>query len=379
MCASPNGSLTATSSTPALLAPGEMARVKDRPIRPNPLMPTRTVILHILPDRSGRLVPATTAERRAPSPVSRDRGRDRSAPRRARRPASTPNPDGSLASAASHVVVGLVAGTRRPGRRARGATPQLVGAVEARGLGTSARRFATWTTRPGRPRSAARDLGDAEHRAAGSCTASPGASTIWSARAIAVERVRATPARRRARARPGGSGRAASCSTTATWPSTASPLDVGLEDDRLGGRRAAPGRRRRASRPASSSARAEVAERLGEADDQEVAERVALELAAARSGARTRAGHGPSSVVAERDEALAQVAGRGHAEVAAQPAGRAAVVGDAHDRGDRPGVPAHGAQRDREPVPAAERDDLGPRRRPPRQPRSTSRWCTAVR
>ena len=49
VCASPNGSFTATSSTCDCSPLARMARVKDRPIRPNPLMPTRTAIL-ILPD-----------------------------------------------------------------------------------------------------------------------------------------------------------------------------------------------------------------------------------------------------------------------------------------------------------------------------------------
>ena len=70
--------------------------------------------------------------------------------------------------------------------------------------------------------------------------------------------------------------------------------------------------------PASSSAAVEIAERLGEADEDQVAERVAVELAA-REPVLERAGHGPSSL-GERDEAPAQVARRGHAEVAAQPA-----------------------------------------------------------
>src|SRR5258705_2317572 len=41
---SPNGSLTATNSTPALSPRSSRARWKDRPIRPYPLTPTRTAI-----------------------------------------------------------------------------------------------------------------------------------------------------------------------------------------------------------------------------------------------------------------------------------------------------------------------------------------------
>ena len=66
----------------------------------------------------------------------------------------------------------------------------------------------------------------------------------------------------------------------------------------------------------------------------------------------------------ERDEALAEVSGRGHAEVAAEPARRPAVVGHGHDRRDLGRVLARGAQRDGESVPTAERDDLGSRSRP---------------
>ena len=86
---------------------------------------------------------------------------------------------------------------------------------------------------------------------------------------------------------------------------------------------------------------------------------------------------GPRAVVArERDQAAAEIAGRGHVEVAPQPAGAAAVVGDAHDRGDLPRVLADGAQRDRQAVPSAERNDAAVARQ---ASRSTSRWCTAAR
>ena len=111
-----------------------------------------------------------------------------------------------------------------------------------------------------------------------------------------------------------------------------------------------------------------------EPDEHQVAERVALELAAVGSGARTPRATPPSSP-ASATRHLRMSPGGGHAEVAPQPARRAAVVGDAHHRGDRARVAADGAQRDGEAVPAAERDD----RRAgsgARQPRSTSRWWT---
>ena len=49
--------------------------------------------------------------------------------------------------------------------------------------------------------------------------------------------------------------------------------------------------------------------------------------------------------------------GGGDAEVAPEPARRAAVVGDAHDRGDLTGVLAHRAERGGEAVTATEGDD----------------------
>ena len=48
VCASPNGSLTATSSTSDSSPRERMARVNARPIRPNPLMPTRVAICVLL-------------------------------------------------------------------------------------------------------------------------------------------------------------------------------------------------------------------------------------------------------------------------------------------------------------------------------------------
>src|SRR5437773_351325 len=72
----------------------------------------------------------------------------------------------------------------------------------------------------------------------------------------------------------------------------------------------------------------EAAERLGEAYEHQVAQRMTLELALAEA---VLEGGGPRGVVAgERDEAPADVARRRHPKVAAQPARRAAVVGDAH-------------------------------------------------
>ena len=162
------------------------------------------------------------------------------------------------------------------------------------------------------------DLGHAEHRERCSCRASPGASTIWSARAIASSA-------------SGLAGGSAGTSSTSRMRSRCRPCC-----DRDLARRPARRRRRPSSRPgpsvagstrptapsrrpASSSAAVEIAERLREADEHQVAERVAGELAGRK---RCSNAAGPRAVVArERDEAPAEIAGRGDVEVAAQPAG----------------------------------------------------------
>ena len=91
MWASPNGSFTATSSTLGLLAPGEHRPVNDRPIRPNPLIPTRTAIASppVIRVRAGsdysRAASAVASLRRiVPGPFARPR----SAADRRRRPSS---------------------------------------------------------------------------------------------------------------------------------------------------------------------------------------------------------------------------------------------------------------------------------------------------
>ena len=77
----------------------------------------------------------------------------------------------------------------------------------------------------------------------------------------------------------------------------------------------------------------EIAERLGQADDEEVAERMVGELAGTETVLERRR-PGLGVVGRERDEAAPEVAGRGNVEVAPEAAGAAAVVGDADDRGD---------------------------------------------
>ena len=78
-----------------------------------------------------------------------------------------------------------------------------------------------------------------------------------------------------------------------------------------------------------------VAEQLPQRDDQQVADRVAVHLALAGEPVleHPRPGLAPLVVAAQRGQRHPQVAGRQHAELAAQPARRAAVVGDGDDRG----------------------------------------------
>ncbi len=130
--------------------------------------------------------------------------------------------------------------------------------------------------------------------------------------------------------------------------------ELGLQHDRFHRRRHHPADRLQQATGFVERV-GEAAEGLGETDEHEVAEGVALELAVAEAVLERLRPH--AVVAGERDEAPADVAGRRHAEVAAEPARRPAVVGHAHDRGDRAGVPADGAQRGGESVPAPERDD----------------------
>ncbi len=69
-------------------------------------------------------------------------------------------------------------------------------------------------------------------------------------------------------------------------------------------------------------------------------------------------GLAPLVVAAQRGQRLAQVAGRQHAQLGAQPAAGAAVVGDGDHRGQVAGDPAQRGQRGGQPVAAAEGDDL---------------------
>ena len=84
-------------------------------------------------------------------------------------------------------------------------------------------------------------------------------------------------------------------------------------------------------------------------------------------------GPAPEAVgIAQRDQATAEVAGRGDAEGFAEAAARSAVVRDRDDGGDVAGVTARGAEGGSQAVPAAERDDTWRGR----GQRSMSRWLT---
>ena len=94
-------------------------------------------------------------------------------------------------------------------------------------------------------------------------------------------------------------------------------LDVGLQHDRVRRRREHPADR--VEQTAGFVERGgEVAHRLGQPDDDEVAECVAPELAAAEAMLERLAPHRVAP--GQRDQAAAQIAGRGDAEVAPQPA-----------------------------------------------------------
>ena len=91
-----------------------------------------------------------------------------------------------------------------------------------------------------------------------------------------------------------------------------------------------------AEQPAHPVERADVvAHQLPQRDDQQVADDVALHLAVAGEAVLDDLGPGaaPLVVAAQRGERHPQVARGQHAELAAQPARRAAVVGDRHDGG----------------------------------------------
>ena len=100
-----------------------------------------------------------------------------------------------------------------------------------------------------------------------------------------------------------------------------------------------------------------VAEQLPERHDQDVADRVAAQLRLAGEPVldHPAPGGAPGVVAAQRGQRHPQVAGRQHAELPAQPAAGAAVVGHRDHRGQVPGHPAQRRQRGVQAVPAAQR------------------------
>ena len=107
-----------------------------------------------------------------------------------------------------------------------------------------------------------------------------------------------------------------------------------------------------------------VAEQLPQADDQQVADDVAAHLAVAGEAVleHPRPGVAPLVVAAERRQRHPQVTRRQDAELAAQPARRAAVVGDGDDGGEVVDdevvdQPAQRGERGVQAVAAAEGDD----------------------
>ena len=102
-----------------------------------------------------------------------------------------------------------------------------------------------------------------------------------------------------------------------------------------------------------------VVQQVPERDDEQVAHRVAVHLALGLEAVLQHPGPGlpPAVVAAQGRQRHPQVTRREHAELVAQPAGGAAVVGDRDDRRQVGGHAAQGGQGRGEAVPAPEGDD----------------------
>ena len=239
--------------------------------------------------------------------------------------------------------------------------PDVVGDVEPERLG----RLRAQVARPRRPgrRVAASAAWTSAAASAGSrlVNSEPGASTIWSAARDGVGDRRGRRARRAGRAR---SRRIRSVEFwTATWPSTTPPSTVGLEHDRLRRGRQDPADRAERVDRRSSSAGSQSPVDLGEPDEHEVAERVTVELARARSGARTPAPTASWSTPSSAASATRHLrrsptpsTPRSRRSRPVEPPSSATLTTAVMSRG----VVAHGAQRRREAVPAADGDDARP-------------------
>lgn len=104
-----------------------------------------------------------------------------------------------------------------------------------------------------------------------------------------------------------------------------------------------------------------VAELLPEGDDQQIADRVLVQIALGLEAVLDDLcpGLAPVVVTAECGERLAEVAGRQDAELLTEPAAGAAVVGDGDHGGEIAGDPAQRGERRGQAHAAAECDDLG--------------------
>ena len=107
----------------------------------------------------------------------------------------------------------------------------------------------------------------------------------------------------------------------------------------------------------------ETAGDLGESGDEEIAERVAVELRSDAVEAVLEEPGDQGLVVGERDQTVADIAWSGNIVGGADLAGTAAVVGNGHDRGDVEVVPLEAAKQRGEPGAAANGDDVDVRRR----------------
>ena len=287
------------------------------------------------------------------------------------RPARTPSARIRSSSTASAPAV-RGTGTVDPGAVVEH-RPQVVGGVEAGGLG----QLRAQVRHLHDPRRGGRDRGPepvhAEHREQARVER-PGRRTTWSAL-----RRSPPPPRRRRRASAGTSStrrmpRAVLHRDLALDSGRVRPRsDLGLQHHGLGGGRAAPDRPRSRRRPGLVEGGGEVAERLGEPDEHQVAERVAVEVAGGEAVLERVRPHASSSASATRHRRRSPGGGtpRSRRSRPDEPPSSATLTTAV----TRPRVAADRAQRDREPVPATERDDDGPVGIE-RHSRSTSRWWT---
>ena len=109
-----------------------------------------------------------------------------------------------------------------------------------------------------------------------------------------------------------------------------------------------------------------IGQHLVEPGQHQIADRMARQCAAAAEAVLDDRRPQPPvrTVGCQRRQRHSQITRRHHVQFAAQPARRAAVVGDGDHRGDVRGEPARRRQRGVEPVPAAEGDDPRAHSRP---------------